>query len=176
MKYLLLLSILFASSAFADEFEDIFSRAEAGDSSAQIVLGDKYAKGDGVLEDNNEAVKWYRLAAEQGLAIAQNRLGLMYELGDGVTGDYKEAFKWYRLAAEQGYDVAQHNLGYLYGLGNGVLQDYIRAHMWFNIASVSGLEEARKARKTFANKMTPSQIEQAQKMAQVCLSSDYADC
>ena len=40
---------------------------------AQLNLGNMYADGQGVFKDDFEAVKWYRLAAEQGLAIAQHR-------------------------------------------------------------------------------------------------------
>jgi hypothetical protein len=35
----------------------------------------KYANGKGVMQDHVEAVKWYRLAADQGQAIAQFNLG-----------------------------------------------------------------------------------------------------
>jgi TPR repeat protein len=70
-----------------------------------------YEDGLGGLEqDEAEAVKWYRRAAEQGNADAQMRLGVMY--GDGRGGlaeDYAEAVKWYRrlsLAAAKGYDCA----------------------------------------------------------------------
>ena len=69
---------------------------------AQYNLGIMYCNGQGVLQDYKEAVKWYRLAAEQGYAAAQYNLGLMYRNGDGVPQDYQEAVKWYRLAAEQG--------------------------------------------------------------------------
>ena len=61
-----------------------------------------YDNGQGVPQDYAEAVKWYRLAAEQGDVAAQYNLGIMYDNGDGVPQDYKEAVKWYRLAAEQG--------------------------------------------------------------------------
>ena len=61
-----------------------------------------YDNGEGVPQDYKEAIKWYRLAAEQGNANAQYNLGLMYDNGEGVPQDYKEAVKWYRLAAEQG--------------------------------------------------------------------------
>ena len=40
-----------------------------------------YRNGEGVPQDYKEAVKWYRLAAEQGDAIAQTNLGIMYEYG-----------------------------------------------------------------------------------------------
>ena len=73
-----------------------------------------YDNGEGVPQDYKEAVKWYRLAAEQGHAKAQYNLGLMYDNGEGVPQDYKEAVKWYRLAAEQGVASAQTNLGFMY--------------------------------------------------------------
>ena len=44
--------------------------AEQGDAVAQFYLGVMYANGEGVIEDDKEAVKWYRLAAEQGFAQA----------------------------------------------------------------------------------------------------------
>ena len=43
-----------------------------------------YANGQGVALDHVEAVKWYRLAANQGLAKAQNELGYDYAQGRGV--------------------------------------------------------------------------------------------
>jgi TPR repeat protein len=57
--------------------------------------------------DYAEAVKWFRLSAEQGYAKAQYNLALMYANGQGVSQDYKEAVKWYRLSAEQGNADAQ---------------------------------------------------------------------
>jgi len=74
---------------------------------AQLNLGQMYSNGLGVLQDNKEAVKWYRLSAEQGDAIAQCNLGGMYNEGQGVPQDYKEAIKYFRLSAEQGNADAQ---------------------------------------------------------------------
>ena len=73
--------------------------AEQGDASAQYNLGVLYAKGRGVAQDFNEAVKWYRKAAEQGDAFAQGKLGAMYHFGMGVPRDYIQAHKWFNLAA-----------------------------------------------------------------------------
>ena len=42
---------------------------------------------EGVPEDDAEAVRWFRLAAEQGGATAQYNLGLMYGDGEGVLED-----------------------------------------------------------------------------------------
>ena len=45
--------------------------AEQGFATAQYNLGIMYANGEGVPQDDAEAVKWSRLAAEQGYASAQ---------------------------------------------------------------------------------------------------------
>ena len=55
--------------------------AETGDASAQNRLGLIYQHGEGVPQDDAEAVKWYLKAAEQGHADAQNNLGLIYQNG-----------------------------------------------------------------------------------------------
>ena len=41
--------------------------------------------------DRAEAMRWYRLAAEQGDAEAQRKLGNCYFAGRGVPRDYVEA-------------------------------------------------------------------------------------
>ena len=82
---------------------ELRARAELGIAGAQFNLGVMYANGRGVLQDDFEAVHWYRRAADQGLAGAQFNLGGMYAEGRGVPQDAAEAARWYRLAAEQGY-------------------------------------------------------------------------
>jgi TPR repeat protein len=48
-----------------------------------------------------EAVKYYRMAAEQGHATAQKCLGVCYKNGTGVEHDAAQAVYWYRKAADQ---------------------------------------------------------------------------
>ena len=48
--------------------------AEHGDAVAQFNLGLMYQDGLGVLQDDAEAARWYRLAAEQGNSVAQVNL------------------------------------------------------------------------------------------------------
>ena len=76
--------------------------AEHGDVRAQYYLGVLYDTGEGVPQDNHEAMSWYHRAAEQGEARAQYNLGLMYANGQGVPQDYAEAYYWITLAAAQG--------------------------------------------------------------------------
>jgi TPR repeat protein len=59
-----------------------------------------YFNGRGVPQDYKEAIRLYRLSAEQGYAEAQYNLGVMYADGQGVAEDYAEAIKWLKLAAE----------------------------------------------------------------------------
>ncbi len=44
--------------------------AEQGDANAQFNLGSMYEYGEGVPQDDKEAARWFRLAAEQGYAKA----------------------------------------------------------------------------------------------------------
>jgi hypothetical protein len=143
---------------------------EQGDAAAQYGLGVLYERGQGVRQDDVEAVKWYRLAAKQGDAKAQSNLGLMYANGDGVPQDHAEAVKWFRLAAVQGNAEALSNLGYMYGHGRGVRQDDVLAHIWFTLAASrfppgEEHDNAAKGREWAAARMTPDQIAKAQKLA-----------
>ena len=113
---------------------------------AQHILGLWYDTGNyGVPEDDIEAVRWYRFAAEQGWVNAQYNLGLMYADGEGVPEDDEEAVWWYRLAAEQGYASAQTILGLMYANGEGVPEDLVLAYMWYNLSAAQGNPRARSA-------------------------------
>lgn len=80
--------------------------ADAGDPTAQTNLGTLYSKGNGVPQDNAQAVDWFRRAAEQGFAPAQYNLGLMYAHGRGVPEDKLNAYAWLALAAVQDHPTA----------------------------------------------------------------------
>ena len=124
-----------------------------------------YARGRGVPKDHAEALKWFRMAAEQGHAKAQFNLGVMYARGRGVPKDGAEAVKWYRMAAEQGDARGQYNLGIKYARGRGAPKDDLRAYAWYNLAAEQGFEHAVKARKRLRERMTPKQIERAQELS-----------
>jgi TPR repeat protein len=65
-----------------------------------------YYEGQGVPQDYKEAVKWFRLSAEQGYATAQFTLGLMYYQGKGVPQDYVSAHMWLNLSGSNGHKKA----------------------------------------------------------------------
>ena len=55
--------------------------AEAGDARAQFALGLLYDNGEGLAQDDQRALEWYRASAAQGYAKAQYNLALMLENG-----------------------------------------------------------------------------------------------
>ena len=142
--------------------------AERGAALAQYQLGLRYANGEGVPRDPDEAARWYRKAAEQGLAPAQYQLALRYANGDGVTKDFEEAAKWYRRAADQGVPFAQFNLGVRYANGQGVERDPQLAYLWFSLAAQGLLgkeaDTARQARDSIKATLTPEQVARADEM------------
>ncbi len=94
----------------------------------------------------------------------------MYGKGLGVPQDFAEAVKWYHKAAEQGYAKAQNNLGFMYKNGLGVPRDYVQAYIWLNIAASSfppgeNRDAVVKGRDIIAERMTPAQLSEAQKLA-----------
>ncbi|HHF4729317.1 TPA: tetratricopeptide repeat protein [Haemophilus influenzae] len=112
----------FQSTAWADTLEQQFQQgltayeqsnyqtafklwlplAEQGDANVQFNLGVMYAEGQGVKQDDFEAVKWYRKAAEQGHANAQAILGFSYLLGKGVQVNKSLAKEWFGKACDNG--------------------------------------------------------------------------
>jgi hypothetical protein len=111
--------------------------AEKGDATAQFQLGLHYYKGSGRREppDYDQALKWFRLAADQGNAQAQDHVGLMYYLGKGVPRDYSEAARWYQLAAQAGNEHAQRQLAEMYSEGLGVPRDTQESKKWSRVVS-----------------------------------------
>jgi TPR repeat protein len=106
---------------------------------AMNAKGDDYYYGrSGVSKDYQQAVSWYRKAAEAGNAAGMANLGWMYQNGWGVDQDYKEAVIWYRKAAGTGYADGMYNLGTMYENGYGVEKNYNQAVSWYRKAAEAG--------------------------------------
>ena len=140
--------------------------AEHGNVEAQVRTGLIYSNGSCKRSDSSKAMKWLRLAADQDNAQAQFVLGKLYADCPGVRADYSEMVKLHLRAAEQGYVPAQDHLGYLYAYGVGVPVDNVQAYVWYDLAaSQGGLNDADK-RDLIAKKLTPEQLQAAQRLAQ----------
>jgi hypothetical protein len=104
--------------------------------------------------------------AEQGDADEQLRLGFYYEYG--VAGFPKDAAKtvhWYTKAAKQRFALAQFELGLKYNYGKGVPENYVRAYAWYSIAAAQRDPTAPIIKEITANRMTPAQIAEGQKLS-----------
>ena len=97
-------------------------------------------KGDGFLSQGlyEEAVYWFRNAAEIGLPSSQSSLGFMYHEGRGVKQSDEKAEFWSRKAAEQGDSLGQYLLGSFYLKGKVVKQNDKIAFEWFEKAAKQG--------------------------------------
>jgi TPR repeat protein len=114
-----------------------------------------------VRRNTDEAVRLFRLAAEQGNADGQNYLGLAQRTrGFGVSVVPKEAARLFYLAAEQGNAGAQNNLGEMYDEGEGVPQDKKEAERWYVKAAKQGDVIAQRNLKNLRNPPKPSQRNQ----------------
>lgn len=149
------------------DVDELRRDAGAGDLEAHVRLGDLYQRGDGVEQDDAEAVAWFHRAAEQGHGDAQFRLGFAYSNGAGVALDYAEAVAWFHRAAEQGHDAAQWILGSLfYFHGRGDLpRDDVQAAMWLYLALSQNDGHDRSPLDMLETRMTPAQIAEAQRLA-----------
>ena len=132
-------------------------KPDSDDSLSQFVHGVMAELGKGAPQNDQEAVNWYRLAADQDFAPAQYRLGLMYQRGRGIFQSYQEAAKLFRAAAMANFVPAQGALAVLYRDGNGVVQNLVQAYLWFAIAG--NFED----RDNTGELMTPDQISDAEK-------------
>ena len=76
--------------------------AEAGISDAQCMIALLYQCGAGVPLDANEAVRWYRKAAEQNHPVAWCSLGTIYDSGLLGVPNEEEARRCYLRSHELG--------------------------------------------------------------------------
>ena len=76
--------------------------AAKDDSAAENALGLRYASGDGVLQDDSEAARWFTKAAETGNVKAQAALATRYWAGRGVPSSLTQAYFWSVLARAAG--------------------------------------------------------------------------
>jgi TPR repeat protein len=115
---------------------DLSNKAKKGDAESQVALGEIYYHGirpkdapfemveldfshrvPGTRKDYDEAMQWFRKAADQGNAVAQERIGAMYRHGKGINQSDKDAIFWLQKSAEQGNADAEYTLGEMYWSG-----------------------------------------------------------
>ena len=106
---------------------------EAGYDEGWYNLANAYENGDGVTEDEDKAIKFYKKAYDIGGNIAgesANAIGnIFYDWGDD-----EKANKWYKLSGEAGFDWGWNNLANDYLWGYGFSKDVDKARYYYEKA------------------------------------------
>jgi len=84
--------------------------ADRGDADAQWQMGVRYHNGEGVAQDDAQAMQWFLRAAEQGNVAAQSALGSYYWAGRGVSEDLSKAYMWSAIALAGGDEISKSRL------------------------------------------------------------------
>jgi len=154
--YTVILSFLFSSSVFGDleagvdaflagdyatALKEYRAAAALGDGQAAFNIAEMYRKGEGVTEDNQEALKWYRFACENAKPDGCFEVANEYYYKKNATqDDYKKAYKFYNLTLKSASSFTgnmkkrfmaskrvKHNLAEIHQEGKGVDQDLKKA-------------------------------------------------
>ena len=127
------------------------SQALTGDSDAQMFVGLAFRNGWGIPKDQEEAIKWYKLAAEQGNTAAQFLLGLSL-MGSDNNNEVETGIQWLHKAAANGDSEALQFL------------DKAKRKQWFVVS------DDVKAPAADANAVEPTQKQELPKPVSVSLS------
>src|SRR5581483_9501917 len=113
--------------------------ADSGDPEAQTLLALAYLRGQyGAAADDNAAMRWALVAAQQGDPMAQYLIGALT-----AKDNEAQAFSWFEQAALRGNLKAMHNLAIAYAEGRGVREDDKSAAAWFNRAAMQGYVDSQ---------------------------------
>jgi len=149
-------------------------KANAGDAAAQVAMGEQYARAAATDHDKvqmagdyEQALAWYRKAADQNNIPAEMHLAALYRDGGGKTipRDMEQAATWYRRAADQDDPTAQATLGVLYSMGQGVPHSDVEAYFWLDLAaSVKGPNQEQYAanRQMIGERITTDELSDVQ--------------
>ncbi|MCJ1403936.1 ERAD-associated protein [Xylographa trunciseda] len=107
-------------------------------SKAAAYLGRMSLRGEGMEQNYEKAIIWFRRGIANGDSFCQYEMGLMYLLGLGVRKDAGVAADYFKESAEQDWPAAQVHLGKLF-LDQGDLRPAMR---YFELAYRHGHIEA----------------------------------
>ena len=131
-------------------FKEAMRRVEEkGDPKAMTLMGELYAEGLAVANDDKKAADWYKLAAARGDREAMFALSIFKMTGRGGPADRPEAARLLAEAAKLGHVVAAYDLALLHLEGQIVQQDLPRATELMRMAADAGNPQAQYALATF---------------------------
>lgn len=142
--WILLFALVVAACNPKDKATQLQEKALQGDAQAAFELGEMHASGVGLPQNNTEAVRWYRIAAEKGNSKAQSLIGTAYHRGIGLAVDDVQATQWLLKAADQMDPLAQFQLGEGFESGWVGQKDNADAYKWYLLSASQGYTKATK--------------------------------
>jgi uncharacterized protein len=115
------------------------------DAKSMTLLGELYANGLGVPQDDQKAASWYRLAAARGDPNAMFALAMFDLQGRAGPRNRPESAKWLAAAAKLGHSIAAYDLALLYIEGELFPRDFSRAAQLLRQAADAGNPQAQYA-------------------------------
>ena len=143
-----------AKDAQARFFSLAYTKAAAGESSAQYDLGKCYAYGHGTPISEEESFFWFQRAAEQGHVKAVYRLGKCYLKGWGCISNVNIAIQFFQLASRHGNLKAQYRLGEIFSNKHSKFYDNEQALFWLEKAADAGHAKAVTKMESIRKKQT----------------------
>lgn len=102
-------------------------------------LGKCYWDGLGVIPDEEQAERWFRLSVQAGNNYSQYALGKLLQEQGRIT----EAVEWYEQASARGNQYADYRLGKLYLIGKNVPKDVEKAVRHLTASAEAGNQYAQ---------------------------------
>ncbi|WKL55925.1 tetratricopeptide repeat protein [Asticcacaulis sp. ZE23SCel15] len=125
-------------------------------------MAEIYDYGFSVPVDKTEAVRWYRLAAEQGHGGSQFILAEKLMRGEGVARNETEAFAWYQKAGFKDHAVARFKAADMLAKGVGTDKNLLRAYVEFSRLAKGGDQNAAVRAQTLFDQLTPEEKAKAE--------------
>jgi TPR repeat protein len=97
---------LYEEGEYRQAFLAFHRAAKLGDPQAQVNLANMYDAGEGVNQDRERAIHWYKLAIKKGVPEGAYNLAVSYR----QQGKIKWARYWFQRAAEMGDEDALNEL------------------------------------------------------------------
>lgn len=138
-------SFAIAQTPKAISMEVVVQEAENGNPKAQLLLGQIFENGDGVVQDYSESFRWYKAAAEQGDVAALVQIASFKAEGLGTDKDLIGAMGLYEKAADAGDIASMHIIGSMIENGLGTDQPPINAISWYEKSANAGFLDSATA-------------------------------
>lgn len=116
-------------------------QADNGDVESMVKYAHMLEVGVGAQRNQKEALKYYRMAAEQGNSQAQYSCGMLL----GIMQQWKEAAEFYKIAADNGNREAQFHYALMLKNGSGVKQNMEQAAKYYKLAADQGDPDSQNA-------------------------------